>query len=67
MLLQRANLPSRQGEQGGGPLSFELEGAYIEDETLPAFQLELRIPGTDRVRKVTAVGVLEGSFTLPLI
>jgi len=67
VLLQRANLPSRQGEQGGGPLSFELEGAYIEDETLPAFQLELRIPGTDRVRKVTAVGVLEGSFTLPLI
>ena len=66
VLLQRANLPSRQGSQEGGQFAFELEGAYIEDENLPAFQLELRFPGIDRVRKVQVVGIIDESFTLPL-
>jgi putative ABC transport system permease protein len=66
VLLQRNNVRSQQAAGGGPPVGFEVEGAYIEDEILPAFELELRLPGSDRVRTVEVVGVLEGFITLPL-
>ena len=66
VLLQRLNVTTQQGDQQTPPPRFEVEGAFIEDEVLPDWQLELRVPGTDRVRKVQVVGVLEGFLTLPL-
>ncbi|MBA3470562.1 MAG: FtsX-like permease family protein [Herpetosiphonaceae bacterium] len=66
VLLLSTNVPSRQFHikpQG----YYEVEGGFIEDPTLPPYQMEIRVPGTEQVRKLQVVGALKTPYTLPFV
>jgi len=61
VLVSAELVPSKVNYNAGGPVvDFQLEGFFIEDETLPVVYIQVQDPNTGTEQRLRVIGVLNG-------